>query len=340
MGSEAGVTQRRLCRLNGMGRILVLLLLTIPAAGAQLGREDAIRIAEFYRLAGEIQDQIWPDWSQTPAPLLLVTDTTEFLTHHPAPPKDFTKVAEGIYARPRQFDTHLLATFPAFGPPAVIVIGQAENTAAKTSTPWLITIMHEHFHQLQDGRPGYFDAVDRLGLSGGDATGMWMLNYPFPYDRPELVRSFSELRDLLLQALAETDSRKFQKIAGQYVVRRKQAFRDLSPNDHKYLSFQLWQEGVARYTQIRAAEAAADYRPSAEYAALPDYESFARYAARARAETLSELCQADIGKLKRVFVYSFGAAEALLLDRLNPGWKSGYFEHPLSTDALFEVEKR
>src|SRR5277367_926242 len=132
-----------------MRRILGVLLLTITAVAQQLPREDAVRIAEFYRLAAQIQDQIWPNWSKVPAPLLLVTDKTEFLTHDPSPPKDFTKVAEGVYARPRQFDIHLLATFPAFGPPAVIVIGQAQNTIAKSSTPWVITVMHEHFHQLQ-----------------------------------------------------------------------------------------------------------------------------------------------------------------------------------------------
>ena len=49
-------------------------MLTITAAAQQLPREDAIRIAEFYRLAAQIQDQIWPNWSNTPAPLLLVTD--------------------------------------------------------------------------------------------------------------------------------------------------------------------------------------------------------------------------------------------------------------------------
>ena len=31
------------------------------------------------------------------------------------------------------------------------------------------------------------------------------------------------------------------------------------PDDRKYFSFQLWQEGVARYIQIKSAEAAADY---------------------------------------------------------------------------------
>jgi len=40
--------------------------------------------------------------------------------------------------------------------------------------------MHEHFHQLQNGQPRYFQAVQDLGLSHGDNTGMWMLNYPFP----------------------------------------------------------------------------------------------------------------------------------------------------------------
>jgi hypothetical protein len=43
--------------------------------------------------------------------------------------------------------------------------------------------------------------------------------------------------------------------------------------------------------------------------------------------------------LKRGFVYPFGAAEGLLLDRLNPEWKSDYFKHALSTDALFDVKR-
>jgi hypothetical protein len=319
-----------------MPRILAFLLLTIAAVAQQLPHEDAVRIAEFYRLAAQIQDQVWPDWSKTPAPLLLVTDKTEFLTHDPAPPKDFTKGAEGVYARPRQYDIHLLATFPAFGSPAIMVVGQPQNTEAKSSTPWLNKVMHEHFHQLQWAQPGYADGVVHLGLSAGDTTGMWMLNYPFPYDRPETVQSFSQLRDLLLRALAQTNSEEFKRIAAEYVIQRKKAFAQLSPNDHKYFSFQLWQEGIARYTEIKAAEAAASYRPTADYAALPDYESFASYAARARTETLNELKMSDIGKSKRGFVYPFGAAEGLLLDRLNPEWRSEYFKHPFSIDALFE----
>jgi hypothetical protein len=300
--------------------------------------EDKVRIAEFYRLAASIDDQIWPGWSKVPDPLLLVTAESEFLTHHPSPPAEFKAAGDGFFVRPRQFPVQLEATFPVFGPPAVIVIGEPKSTAAKTSTPWVIVVMHEHFHQLQDAQPGYFQAVDGLGLSHGDESGMWMLEYPFPYKKPEVVQSFGRLRDLLLAAVTETDPVRFRKDAEEYVAARRKFFAQLSADDHKYLSFQLWQEGMARYTQVMAAEAAAKYQPTAAFAGLADYEPFSAYGARARVETLEELKKVDLAKSQRGAIYPFGAAEGMLLDRINPGWKDEYFKHLLSTDDLFEVK--
>ena len=297
--------------------------------------DDAVRIREFYRLAAQIQDQIWPGWSKTPAPLLLVTSDAEYLTHFRTPPKDFQGAGDDVFARSRQFPSNLQATFPAFGFPPVIVIGEPKATQSQTSTPWLFTVMHEHFHQLQWAQPGYLKAADELGLSHGDATGMWMLNYPFPYDNPEVAQSFEYLRDSLLKAVNEIDQQKFEQLSKQYLKDRKQFFAQFLPGDHKYFSFQLWQEGVARYTQIKAAEAAADFQPSAEYAALPDFTPFNNYAVTARARTLDELKHIDITQSKREVFYSFGAAEALLLDRINPAWKDQYFTHLLTTDPLF-----
>jgi hypothetical protein len=320
-------------------RYALALMLVISAAEAQsLPAADGVRIREFYRLAVRIQDRVWPDWSKTPAPLLLVTNDSEFLTHHPAPPKEFVRAGEDVWVRTRVFDPHLLATFPAFGPPSVIVIGEPQNTEAKKSTPWVITLMHEHFHQLQDGWPGFNDAVAGLGLAHGNQTGMWMLNYPFPYEKPEVARSFQHLRDSLLQAVKEGDVKEFKRKGVEYARERKAFFAQLSADDHKYFSFQLWKEGMARYTQIRCAEAAAEYEATAEYAALADYEPFSAYAKRARALTLEELSRADLMDWKREVVYSFGAAEGLFLDRWNPGWEGQYFRHLLSTDELFEVK--
>ncbi len=304
-------------------------------APKSLPADDAVRVAEFYRLSDQIQDKVWPGWSKTPAPLLLVTADTEYLTHFPTPPKDFAKVGDDVYARPRQFLTDLQATFPAFGFPPTIVIGEPKSTSSQTSTPWLIVVMHEHFHQLQWAQPDYLKAVNDLGLSKGDTTGMWMLNYPFPYEVPEIAQGFDYLRNSLLKALNEVDQQKFSQLSKQYLKDRKQFFAQLMPDDHKYFSFQLWQEGVARYIQVKSAEAAGDYQPSAAFAALPDYTPFSTYALTARSRTLDELKHIDMTQSKREVFYSFGAAEALLLDRINPTWKEEYFKHLLTTDPLF-----
>jgi hypothetical protein len=83
-----------------MRPLFALLLLTIAAfaqtPAAQLDADDAVRIREFYRLASQIQNQIWPDWSRTPAPLLLVTPDTEFLMHRAEPPEGFKKVGDEL----------------------------------------------------------------------------------------------------------------------------------------------------------------------------------------------------------------------------------------------------
>lgn len=317
--------------------VIVLSLCSLGSALAQeLPQQNAIRIREFYRVAAAVQDKVWQNWSQIPAPLLLVAGQHEFLTHHPETPKGFAKFNDDFFVRPRQFPINLQATFPAFGPPDVIVIGEPEETESKTSTPWLITVMHEHFHQLQDAQPGAFENVNKLGLSHGDQTGMWMLNYPFPYDKPDVISGFVHLRDLLLSALAESDDEKFGVAAQKYVAARKDFISRLVSADSKYLEFQLWKEGIARYTQIKSAEAASNYQPTSEYASLPDYESFTRYAGHARRDTLEELRRADIASWKRQVVYSWGAGEGLLLDRLKSGWRDEYFAHPFTLDEFFQ----
>jgi hypothetical protein len=313
-----------------------LLAITLFAqAPKPIPSADATRISEFYLLADQVQDKVWPGWSKVPAPLLLVSADTEYLTRFPDPPKDFQKVTDDFFARPRQFSTNLQATFPAFGFPPVIVIGEPAATASKTSTPWLIVVMHEHFHQMQWAQPEYANAINNLGLSKGDTTGMWMLNYPFPYEVPEIAESFAHLRDTLLTALNEVDQQKFAPLSKAYLKERKDFMAQFLPGDRKYLSFQLWQEGVARYVQIKSAEAAADYQPSAAFAALPDYTPFNTYALTVRSRTLNELKSVDLAKSKRESFYSFGAAEALLLNRINPEWKSQYFQHLLTTEPLF-----
>ena len=287
---------------------------------------DLLRIAEAFRLARAVGATVWPGWDTAPFPLLLVGTDREFLVANPSVPAGFTSVGYSailqteIWSRPRRFDSGLLATLPAFGIPPVIVIGRAEITK-KPSAAWVLTALHEHFHQFQMADSHYFSDVEQLGLSGGDQTGMWMLNYPFPYQSTEVGAAFSALsRELveMLRGSSRPDRQRFWEAYTKFL-------EGLSERDRRYLSFQVWQEGVARYIELRVAEIGADrYSSSIEFQNLPDVQPLSAVAAGMRAAIVRELANPDLQKNQRVSFYAFGAGLALLLDQDTDTWKGRY----------------
>jgi len=332
----------RRSRLHGAAAAL---LLAFPAAGPQIPRatprlpdDDRIRLAEVRRLANAVQDSVWPGWGAAPFAVLLVTDSVEFLVWHPRPSADFqpagydSLLGADVLARPRSHPPDVLATFPAVGGVPTIVVGQPARTG-KPSTAWVLTLLHEHFHQLQMSRPGYFAAVDALQLSHGDQSGMWMLTYPFPYDSGSIQRYFAGLAEVLLRtALADSGPPTADALRAYGRMRRALGV-ELAPADLRYLDFQLWQEGVARYIEYASARVAArSYTPSPAFAALPDFVPYGDAARALRAQLVRELRLVDLGFNKRVTFYPIGAARALLLERTAPGWKERYFTHLFTLD--------
>jgi hypothetical protein len=325
---------------------LFLALCSSPSVSAlvnpQLAAEDRIRLAEVFRIGEKLGDHVWKGWNKAPFALLLVTPEHEFLIRHPAPSKDFSPLGydallkSEIYFRPRTVQPNLLATYPAVGGVSTIVVGQPANTQAKTSTRWVVTLLHEHFHQLQDSQPNFYTEVGALGLARGDQTGMWMLNFPFPYERADVEQQFNLMSRALVDALRSTDKKDFKEKLSIYLAARKNFQALLAPDDYKYFSFQLWKEGVARYTEYRIAErAAARYKPSKEFASLKDYSSFSEDNRATLARILNDLQNIELSKRQRTAFYPFGAAEAMLLDRVNPKWQQRYFAEKFSLDRFF-----
>jgi len=335
--------------------ILVLtILLSATTAGAQdkpaIAQTDRTRLAEAFRLADQVGDQVWPGWSKAPFAVLLVTPDYEFLIRHPQPSADFTKLGydallkSDVFYRQRKFPASFLATFPAVSGTMIstIVVGQAENTWVKTSTPCVITLLHEHFHQLQDSQPNFYTDVNALGLAHGDQTGMWMLNYAFPYERTEVQEQFALMSKLLADAIRDNSSKRAQgngKVRAFLAAREKfQAM--LQPDDYKYISFQFWKEGIARYTEYQVARLASmKFRPSKEFTALKDYRSFAEVARMTYEGIFKQLETQKLGVTKREVVYSYGAAEGLLLDKIKPRWRSRYFLEKFDLAKLLPKSK-
>jgi hypothetical protein len=311
---------------------------TLPAV-------DRTRLAEAFRLADQIGDRIWAGWSKAPFAVLLVTPDVEFLIRHPRPSADFTKLGydallkSDVYYRKRTMSQIFLATFPAVGGTSTIVVGQAENTYVKTSTPWVITLLHEHFHQLQDSRRGYYADVNSLNLSHGDQTGMWMLNYAFPYDRKAVQDQFLLVSRLLADAIRAGRSERKVKVRAFLDARQKfQAL--LAPDDYKYFAFEFWKEGIARYTEYQVARlAASEFHVSKEFRALKDYRSLADVARTTYEGIFRELLTQQLAESKREVVYSFGAAEGLLLDKIRPRWRKRYFVEKFDLGRLLVNRK-
>lgn len=302
---------------------------------------DRTRIAEVYRVGEKLQNQLWPQWSTAPFGILFITDDNEFLIRHPKPNDEFKSIGydkllqSEVFVRPRKFQKSFLATFPAFGATPVIVVGKAENTTDKTSTRWLFVVIHEHFHQLQYSRPNYFTDVNALGLSGGDTSGMWQINYPFPYKKAEVAAKFRELTSKLVEAYEATGVDQQQKLADYLDARRKFAAM-ISPDDYRYASFQLWQEGIARYTQYQMAKLAAEkLHPSKDFRALKDFTSFDEEAARLLKATTDEMHKLDLAEWERTVFYPFGAFEGMLLDRVNPDWRTKYFTDKFALEKFY-----
>jgi hypothetical protein len=296
---------------------------------------DRVRIAEAERLVHDLGDRLWPGQARTPMPVLLIRDSAEFLVGRNAGGEDFTATGDSllghrVWTRPRHFPATLVATFPVDGMPT-IVVGTPERTGL-SSTRWVLTLLHEHFHQWQYSQPWYYPGVAQLGLSGGDSTGMWMLNYSFPYDSIPVREAVRRLA-LTLRAALDPESRS----GIEPVMRARDALRaQLSAADYRYLEFQLWQEGVARYVEYRAANLASSRKPPGNFAVLPDYQPYSAAAADRGRGLLQELQETDLQRNRRVSFYPIGAAIALLLDRTGQEWKEAYSRRPFALAALLD----
>ena len=322
-------------RSSILASVLVLLTVTVTpkAAYAQRGPrmpvQDRLRIAEARRLFDRIGDQVWPGWGRTALEVLLVGDSAEFLVGRRSRGREFSPLGTEptlgteVWIRPRRFPPTLLATFPVGGIPT-IVVGSAERTG-KSPTAWVLTLLHEQFHRWQYSRPDYYDEVARLGLARGDTTGGWMLDYPFPYDSAPVQAAMKELGAALARALGPDAG---AGGVGDVLARRDGLRAGLSAEDERYLEFQLWQEGVARYIEYATARAAgeADLR-----AAGASYRQVADSALGALQRELERL---DLGRQRRVALYPVGAAVALLLDRSRPDWKDAYARRPFRLSDL------
>ena len=301
--------------------------------------EDKARIKEAITIANTYGEKIWDNFNDPPFTIILVTNDYEYLINHPNPSEDFQYLNEDdlmgkVYYRPQQFSIYFLATFPAVNGINCIIMGTPENTKLST-TEWIITLLHERFHQYQYTAPNYHQDALALDLSNGDQTGMWQLNYPFPYEQSKVGKLYEKYTSALSHAIEMLDSDGWEDAYNKLKKRREKFKKSVPINDYKYLSFQWYQEGVARYTEYAFLENLKEYTPGQDIKKLKDFIPFKTYLPKFFKHNLDMITQLKLAEYKRETVYSVGFAETLILRKVNPDWRKDYLIQKFDLELLY-----
>lgn len=317
----------------------LLITLFVFETYSQPSIEDRIRIREAKLISNQLGDLIWSGYNEPPFSVLLVTDDFEYLIEHYYQPEDFEKldydtiIHSRLHRRPTQMNKSFLATFP-FAGLNTIVIGTPENTGLN-STEWIITLLHERFHQYQYSSPKYLLETAELNLSNGDETGMWQLNYPFPYKDPDVINAYETYTQALFNAVKSIDKENWEEAKDEFLEARKLFKSSLAPDDYKYISFQWYQEGIARYTEYAFLEKLANYESTKEVRQLDDFIPFDEYKKAFFKQHMENVVNLKLEEVGRITVYDVGFAEALILRELNPNWDKNYLKKKFDLEKLY-----
>jgi hypothetical protein len=139
----------------------------------------------------------------------------------------------------------------------------------------------------------------------------------------------------LYKAVTNLSTKDYRSYIDQYFVEKKKIKELLSDNDYRYFSFQIWQEGLARYTEFSFLKLLLKYRPSKEVQSLPDFVAFRKLKSTMFDDELRHLLNSKIEENKRVSFYSLGFAEGILLDKEHTEWRKKYLTDKFYTEHYF-----
>jgi len=295
-------------------------------------------MAHGQQMARHYGNRVWPRFSQTPFPALLLEAEGERFFCPYSKPEGFifsgADVVTGCrvyYRAANHFAKETQVTLMFSGSEPVVVMGTPELSESNVAA-WMATLLHEHFHQYQMNWSGYKKAIARLSLENTGAGKNWRLQYPFAYDDVKTGNLLALLSSQLAEILMQPDRDVAKKMIIRYARLRPLVFGQLAEGQRRYLEFQLWQEGVARYTELAMVEFAASDTTAIWMLQI----DFAALGANLRKNMIEHLLDSGLSQHQRAYFYSFGAAEALVLDMMDINWRDRYFEHPASLSAFFQ----
>ncbi len=338
--------------------IVVLVLLGLCALGAiasalsnrtlppppevldRLTPADKAGLREAIHLKAALGDSVWPGWGAADIPVILWNSEYEFLVGleqapgwDPVPEDTF----EGRpYLRrpaddPQNFsvpvaDTYAgsLATHYEMDAFLREMFGEMLPGPLKAVVPWRLIlqatevhisgVLHETFHAYQAMvAPERLEAAERAYRLG---ERYW------PAD-VEMREAWGTEIDLLARALGAKTEDEAADLARQFLEARAARRGALASDLVDYERHLEWEEGLAKYVELsiwRAAYEAPEYTPALAPGEDAQFSAYRGYPQRWSQEVGQMRRQA--GREGETRFYYTGMAQAVLLDRLLPGWQA------------------
>ncbi len=330
----------------GLTAVSALSNLALPPAPAALDRPtllDSARLEETLRLKQALGEAVWPGWGQAEIPVIIWNREYAFLVgvaeapagwegvpgetfgglpyfRQPAhDPQNFAVPLGGRWAASMatkwETDEFMMSVFRDMAPrPFKGVLPY--RLLIMPSEVQMTGVLHESFHAYQaeasrahfdDAEKAYKDG-DRYWAAEGAMRAAWQTEVDLLV-RAVRAKSVDEARALAQQFLAQRAERRAASGLEASLVDYERRFE--------------WLEGLAKYVELEAwrqASTAPGYTP---LPALKEDADFKRYA------TFTQRWGQELDQMKRqaglegeTRFYYTGMAQAVLLDRLSPGWKA------------------
>jgi hypothetical protein len=198
---------------------------------------------------------------------------------------------------------------------------------ADTDT-YIAGLEHEAFHALQGSLAG-------ARLAAAETANRSESRYP--WDDRTLAQTWQREAGLLVKAVRAPSNGEVTDLVRQFLAERdgRRSAVGLSADLVDYERQREWLEGLAKYAELSIGRVAASTPGYAPVPAIASDPAFKRYTGAARywSGQIDEVTRTS-GREGEVRFYYSGMAQAVLLDRLAPGWKQRAFDQGVMLEDL------
>jgi hypothetical protein len=310
-------------------------------------KRELVRLSELYNVLGRVADKVWPGWTgwdKVPH-LFEYENNVRMLVGHPEPPQDF-QLVEGLAVNglktylDRRAERPVPLSWPTSGGGGPIPFGSAgetpvtvvsikltsppagaapgETASGRISDDQILLYVHELFHVFQHD----FYTVPRHGN--------------LSYNPDANFAIYSEVEgEALRRAFLEKDDAGAREFLEDFIVARKMKYRSMTSVEQAQEKEEDFAEGTARYAEYATLlELKKGFRPLVTRKEDPAYSGFAGIDAQIEQRLKDLEFHKGLTLDSRGKCYQYGCFQALLLNRVSPGWQATV---PAKNQFLFDM---